>query len=220
MTEESSPQPIFHLDLHAWIESQQTAHGVRHDDFGQYHAYCTRRLSRLSHNKETKQYLVCSSKFATTSTTNKQQRSRHAYASRKDDTFANPPQHESVLWYLVVSAERSWAHANLIKRQHGKRQMVLRKLKRASGWANKLKNMASGCTDSVTYMECQAYANWMAANLALEQFDYSVRIGLLFCFSSKNSCNPFFSDTQNISVYTLFRLQVPNMQTQCPCVMN
>ena len=208
--EESSSlnkQPTFQLDLHAWIESQQTAHGVRHDDYGQYQAYCTRRLSRISHHPNAKQYLVCSSKYATatttttpsatttttsTTSTNKQQqqqRSRHAYRSRKNDTFANnnddsnnnsnnpnPPQHESVLWYLVVSAERCWAYANLIKRQRGRRQLVLRKLKKAKGWADKLRDMAScGSTDDITYLECQAYASWMTANLALEQFDYVVR---------------------------------------------
>ena len=62
------PIPTFQLDLHAWIESQQMAHGVRHDDYGQYQAYCTRRLSRISHHPDAKQYLVCSSKFATSTT--------------------------------------------------------------------------------------------------------------------------------------------------------
>jgi hypothetical protein len=181
MTEESKTETApFHLDLHAWIESQQTAHGVRHDDYAQYHAYCTRRLSRLSHHPDAKKYLVCSSKFATDKTTHKG-KGRHAFCSRQSDTFAKNEEtgelevpHSSILWYLVVLAERSWAHANLLQKKKKKRQTILRKLKKAQGWALKLVEMAKDHADDATYQECRAYASWMTANFALEKMDYQV----------------------------------------------
>ena len=100
-------QELFHLDIHAWVKRSQQSHGVRHDDFGQYHAYCTRRLSRLSHKPDdAKAYLVHSSKYAsslssssalaetsteTAATKPKKKKTaggRHAFCSRSHDTFA------------------------------------------------------------------------------------------------------------------------------------
>jgi signal recognition particle subunit SRP68 len=185
-------QDIFHLDIHAWIEAQQTSHGVRHDDYGQYHSYCTRRLARLSHNREAKPYLVHSSKYASsvpvpsgedaTSTANKKtskksSRGRHAFCSRSHDTFSKNNSHVphvNILWYLLVSAERSWAHANQIQKQHGKRQQVLKKLKRAKDWAHRLLEMATTSTDDSTIKECHAYVAWMSANYDMERMNYQV----------------------------------------------
>jgi signal recognition particle subunit SRP68 len=183
MTEETkAPTDPFQLDLHAWIETQQTGHGVRHDDYAQYHAYCTRRLSRLSHHPDAKKYLVCSSKFAQDKSTAKG-KGRHAFCSRQNDTFQKNPEtnqwevpHSSILWYLLVLSERSWAHACLLQKQKKKRQHVLRKLKKAQGWALQLVEMAKDHTDAVTFQECQAYASWMIANFALENLDYQVSI--------------------------------------------
>jgi hypothetical protein len=189
------PQPIFHLELHAWLEAQQTAHGVRHnDDYAQYHAYCTRRLKRLSHLKDAKKYLVCSSKFAVSDKSNTNNKGgggggggRHAYCSRQTDTFANNNdnndtattttvvQHVNVLWYLVVLCERAWAHANQLQKQGKRRTLVLGKLKKAQQWATLLLQMAKESTDEVTYQECQAYVSWMRANYALESLEYQVR---------------------------------------------
>mmetsp|Transcript_27559 Transcript_27559/g.67015 ORF Transcript_27559/g.67015 Transcript_27559/m.67015 type:complete len:610 (+) Transcript_27559:103-1932(+) len=181
MTEESqsrSATPNFQLNIHEWIESQQSAHGVRHDDYAQYHGYCTRRLSRLSHHPDVKKYLVCSSKFASDKSAAKG-RGRHAYCSRQNDTFAIDEAtgkvevpHSSILWYLVVLAERSWAHANMLQKQKKKRQNVLRKLKKATLWAQRLEEISKDCTDDLTQQECQAYASWMVANLALEKMEY------------------------------------------------
>lgn len=188
------PQEIFHLDLHAWIEAQQTSHGVRHDDYAQYHGYCTRRLSRISHLPDAKKFLVSSSKYATTTNSTSASTSgkgkgggggRHAFCSRHVDTLSvdNVDQthvpHINILWYLLVLSERSWAHANqLSKDNKGKkkrRQQVLKKLKRATEWANRLLTKAQVSCDASTIQECQAYASWMAANCALEQLDYAVR---------------------------------------------
>lgn len=180
--------PSFQLNIHEWIEGQQSAHGVRHDDFAQYHGYCTRRLSRLSHHPDVKKYLVCSAKYAADKSSSKG-RGRHAYCSRQNDTFAKNEEtgkvevpHSSILWYLLVSAERSWAHANMLQKQKKKRQNVLRKLKKARLWANKLEEIAKDCTDDLTQQECRAYASWMVANLSLEKMEYQVRGQKYTCY--------------------------------------
>ena len=167
------PQEIFHLEVHAWIEAQQTSHGVRHDDYAQYHGYCTRRLSRLSHLKDAKKHLVASSKFAPA----KAKGGRHAFCSRYADTLsadtAHVP-HENVLWYLLVLSERSWAHANQLSKAKKRRQQVLAKLKRATKWAQLLLQKAQVAGDASTIQECRAYAHWMGGNYALEQYNYAV----------------------------------------------
>jgi hypothetical protein len=193
---------MFHLDIHAWIEAQQTAHGVRHDDYAQYHGYCTRRLVRLSHEKEAKQYLVHSSKYASpiltsqgeadqdqnkTSRKKKSAGSRHAFCSRSHDTMALttkddqgnsipvPVPHINILWYILVSAERSWAHSNKLQKSGtAKRQQVMKKLKRATDWAQLLLKKAKASADASTVKECQAYCSWMSANLALERMNFLV----------------------------------------------
>jgi RNA-binding signal recognition particle 68 len=154
--------PTFHLDIHAWMDSQQTSHGVRHGDYAQYHAYCTRRLSRLSHKpSDAKPHLVHSAKYATAwlaspgaathnnaTATKSRGAPRHAYCGRSHDTFApaattkgdddggeseseSPAAagvgaaatpfyrvpHVNILWYLLVSAERSWAHARELQQE-------------------------------------------------------------------------------------------------------
>lgn len=226
-----SEQEIFHLDIHAWIDSQQTAHGVRHDDYAQYHAYCTRRLKRLSHHPDAKKYLICSNKYgpsSSNSTSNnanasspkkgssKRNASRHAYCSRQVDTFGKQIKndedaaaaedaqegevataelkvsvpHVNILWYLIVSSERCWAHAHELQKSNtSKRSRVVSKFKRAKQWAEQLCNMvtasqsessssssSSPIVDETTLKECQAYASWMKANCALESYQYEVRI--------------------------------------------
>jgi hypothetical protein len=203
----SADPNMFHLDIHAWIESQQTSHGVRHDDYAQYHGYCTRRLIRLSHEKEAKQYLVHSTKYASpllaspidadqdqnkTSRKKKSSGTRHAFSSRSHDTLALttedeegnsvqvPVPHINILWYILVNAERSWAHSNKLQKSGtAKRQQVLKKLKRASEWAELLLEKAKLSADVSTIKECEAYHSWMSANLALERMKYQVHCTFL-----------------------------------------
>lgn len=166
------PQEIFQLDLHSWITAQQTLHGVRHDDYAQYHGYCTRRLHRLSHLPDAKKHLVCSSKYAA----NKAPR-RHAYCSRIEDTLAAEyVPHENILWYLLVLSERAWAQSKELAKQGKRRQQILAKLKRAVKWAVLLLQKAQVACDSSTQEECRTYVAWMKANYALEQLDYQVSV--------------------------------------------
>ena len=193
-------EPLFHMDLHSWLDAQQNSHGVRHDDYAQYHAYCTRRLSRLSHKpKEARAYLVHSGKYATPNPDKpKTPGGRHAFCGRTHDTLALtkeveeennggegeptkktvsvPVPHVNILWHLLVSSERSWGHANELRKKGGsnKRQAVLKKLKRANQWATILVEKAKCSADAETQTECEAYHAWMSANYAMEQMKYQV----------------------------------------------
>lgn len=222
------PVVVYHMDVHSWMETQQTSHGVRHDDYAQYHAYCTRRMARLARKpSDAKQYLIHSGKYAPlpsgTGGKPKGGAHRHAFCSRSQDTFgrggkgdadagntsnegspeASPrvAPHVNVLWYLLVSAERAWAHANELQRARNSRtgggkaaaaagkegggnnnnnnnnrrhQPVLRKLRRAHEWATLLLDMAEASADRSTQLECHAYRSWTAANYALEKMEYQV----------------------------------------------
>ena len=155
-----------------------------------------------------------SSTTTTTTKSTKSKTSRHAFCSRSHDTFALtqevvvveeeekedgedstttttvvvpvPVPHENILWHLLVSAERSWAHANELSKlkttsnNNNKsnigRQPVLKKLKRANKWSTLLVEKAKTSADDETQRECEAYAAWMSANYALEKMDYQVCI--------------------------------------------
>mmetsp|Transcript_41145 Transcript_41145/g.63392 ORF Transcript_41145/g.63392 Transcript_41145/m.63392 type:complete len:612 (+) Transcript_41145:140-1975(+) len=200
MTDEMETTPAvdnkgpFHLELHAWIESQQTSHGVRHEDYAQYQKYCTNRLKRLSHHPDVKRYLVCSSKYAAKATSTpggNKSRPRHAYASRKtelleafagDNDASEGVPHENILWYFLVLSERAWACAKGRRHQttqaegSTKRTQVLKKYKKARDWAQILVDVAKGSTDDATPQECEAYLAWMKGNYALEKLDYASAI--------------------------------------------
>jgi signal recognition particle subunit SRP68 len=173
----------FSIGIHAWIETAQTSHGVRHEDFGQYHGYCTRRLARLRHNPDVKKDLLHSSKYAksnaksnthtSTSTVSHKGRPRHAYCARDDTAAMQVVPHSHFLWVMLVSAERAWAQASEIKKG-GSRQHAIRRLHKAQQLATRLEASAKINCDAVTYKECQAYTGWMKGNWALEKGHYKV----------------------------------------------
>mmetsp|Transcript_19413 Transcript_19413/g.54909 ORF Transcript_19413/g.54909 Transcript_19413/m.54909 type:complete len:213 (-) Transcript_19413:322-960(-) len=140
----AEPQHL-HLRLHAWLDLAQTSHGVRHDDYKQYHGYCTRRLSRLRHSDPSmKRYMLHSSKYQGKSAAaagggamkssassggggksksgGGQQRNQHAYCpineQHTQEIQGQPLQQEQLLWILLVQAERAWAQACELKQEH------------------------------------------------------------------------------------------------------
>ncbi len=139
-------QRVLSLPVHQWLETAQQSHGIAHHDYSQYHAYCTRRLSRIRHAKEVRKDLVHSSTYVSGSAGGgggKQTR-RHAYVPRnivpalpitaitsdeqdgndKDSAGTTAPAvlpkelHENVLWVLLVGAERAWAHAGELRARY------------------------------------------------------------------------------------------------------
>lgn len=239
----------FHMDIHKWIAQ----HAPQHDDYAQYHVYCTKKLHRLAHQKDAKKYLVHSNKFVTVKVATEGgvggggagggKPKRHAFCSRRGDTFsavdkartndesgtgAQPHDaegettnqetslavavpHVNILWYLLVNAERSWANANEVQKSKGKRQTVLKKLKRAKDWADQLRVMAEEeqhhqqpkVVDPSTMKEIEAYCAWTTANFAMEKADYLVRrndhlalyCSLLFGISNRGLCKTSILNT-------------------------
>lgn len=171
------------IPLHSNIESMQSAHGLRHDDFKQYHEYCTRRLTRIRHNSEVRKDLVHSAVYVAGEKT-----SRHAYCPRDLPDIVN---HENFLLVILVDAERAWAHSCELKallndqlpKNHEKakaapgklRQHSLRRLRRAKQLASRLEELCEHYGDQSTQEEAKAYASWMRGNLALEVNEWKVR---------------------------------------------
>ena len=176
------------ISIHALVDEMQTAHGLRHDDFKGYHAYCTRRLSRLRHHQAVKKDLVSSGAYVSG-----EKKRRNAYCKRElpSDTVL----HQDILLSIIVDAERAWAHFNELKalirtpptdKSHEKyrsgpgkiRQHCLRKLRRAKQLATQLEELCSRFADAETQEEAKAYASWITANFGLEKGDWKVCDGI------------------------------------------
>jgi len=171
--------------VHSSIESMHNAHGLRHDDHKQYHEYCTRRLSRLRHNREVRKELVHSGTYVAGEKTR-----RHAYCSRDLPEDVN---HENILFVVLVDAERAWAHSSELRalvheqlpKNHEKakaapgkiRQHALRRLRRAKQLAIRFEELCEQFGDETTQEEAKAYASWMRGNYALEVSDWKTACG-------------------------------------------
>ena len=188
--EESSPlRETLFLPVHAVIDANQAAHGLRHDDYKQYHAYCTRRLSRLRHAQPVRRELVHSAAYAPG-----EKMKRHAYCPREQRTNS-----ENALWAVAIGAERAWAHSRELRAlvpsssststsksalaaEHEKsrsypgkiRQHALRRLRRAKQLATQFQELCERVCDERTILEAKAYGGWMRGNWALEVGDWKV----------------------------------------------
>jgi hypothetical protein len=182
--EQQQPQEMFRMGVHEWVETQQVAHGVRHDDYKQYHSYCTRRLSKLRHHPSVKKELVHSTKFqaASSGSSSNKGRPRHAFCSLSEDIYNTTTStigHANFLWVLLVSVECAWELQKAPSKTN--RSHFIRRLNKAQQFATQLEDVAKETTDPTTYQECQAYAGWMKGNWALEKGDYKVRANAYCC---------------------------------------
>jgi signal recognition particle subunit SRP68 len=161
---------------------------MRHDDYKQYHSYCTRRLSRLRHAHPVRRDLVHSAAYVSG-----EKKKRNAYCSREQVSNS-----ENALWVILVGAERAWAHSCELKAlmkstsaagntvvlaaEHEKsrsspgkiRQHALRRLKRAKQLATQFRDLCEQVCDERTILEAKAYAGWMRGNWSLEVGDWKV----------------------------------------------
>lgn len=179
-----APQEKFSLPVHAVIDANQASHGLRHDDYKQYHAFCTRRLSRLRHAQPVRRDLVHSAAYVSG-----EKMKRNAYCPREQTTNS-----ENALWVVLVGAERAWAHSCELKAlmatsgksslsaEHEKsrsspgkiRQHSLRRLRRAKQLATQFQQHCEQVCDERTILEAKAYAGWMGGNYSLEVGDWKV----------------------------------------------
>mmetsp|Transcript_26092 Transcript_26092/g.38598 ORF Transcript_26092/g.38598 Transcript_26092/m.38598 type:complete len:544 (-) Transcript_26092:104-1735(-) len=171
------------IPVHATIDGMHGAHGLRHDDFKQYHMYCTRRVSRLRHHNMVRKDLVHSAAYVPGEKTK-----RNAFCVR--DVPDENVNHENFLLVVLVDAERAWAHSNELKallhehlpksHQRSKstasnlRKHALRRLRRAKQLAVEFKDLCEKFSDEGTKQEACAYAAWMSGNLALEVNEWKV----------------------------------------------
>lgn len=171
------------IPVHVTLDSMHGSHGLRHDDFKQYHMYCTRRLSRLRHHNSVRKDLVHSAAYVAGEKTK-----RNAFCAR-DIPDANVD-HENFLLVLLVDTERAWAHSNELKallheqlpksHQRSKstpsklRKHAVRRLRRAKQLSIEFKDLCEKFADDTTRREACAYAAWMSGNLALEVNEWKV----------------------------------------------
>lgn len=230
----------FRIAVHSWIEAQQTLHGVRHEDYKQYQAYCSRRLSRLRHQPSVKKELVHSTKYVS----NTKGRPRHAYCARKadkasydldeknevgndqdgdeeEDAPMTDVPHENFLWVLLVSAERAWAHACSLQRSTKRnRSYILRRLAKAQQFATRLEACAKINADETTYKECQAYTGWMKGSWALEKGEFKVRNCRTICIFLHETPHCKAASSILLPQFCNDRQQAWSLQRQLPYVIN
>jgi signal recognition particle subunit SRP68 len=161
----AEPEEIFSLQLFQTLDQAQSAHGILHQDFAQYHHYLSQRLSRVRHAVAVKSVLVHNHKYAEGVSGR-----RHAYCSRDESPVVVA--HENVIWNLFYQAERAWTHACQLQSQTAAKKNqhthVQRRLNKAVKFAVQLQDLAARCCDEQTVQECRSYAAWMKANCALE----------------------------------------------------
>lgn len=187
-------QEIFSLTIFETLDKSQNTHGVMHEDYHQYHQFCTNRLFRLRHAKPVRSDLVHNSKYVVG-----EKKKRNAYCSRistkqppkgddnndnndKEEVVEAPPAiigHENHLWVPLYQAERSWAQACEVqkqKRANKTQQLVLRKLRKALKFVATLQELASRTCDETTQQEIDSYAGWMKGNYSLQKQDYTAAL--------------------------------------------
>jgi len=152
------------------IEQAQSNHGIPHQDYAQYHKYCTSKLERLRRLKEVRQHLVQNPKYV--DGTGKQKKNAFCKRTLRGDEDKLVTRHENVFWSALFQAERSWAHACELQGSSGHSQ-VRRKLNKAQQWAQQLVSVANElkCSET-TVLETQSYAAWMKGNACLEKKDF------------------------------------------------
>ena len=192
-TEDGKPeeQEIFSLRIFETLDRTQNMHGVMHEDYHQYHQYCTNRLYRLRHAKPVRRDLVHSSKYVEGVTMR-----RNAFCPRKNNKKTNKDGeekeegvdkatevtvigHENHLWLPLYQAERTWAQACEVqkqKRAHKTQQLVLRKLRKSVKFAAELEELSQRCCDEQTQQEIKSYVGWMKGNYALQKQDYATAL--------------------------------------------
>lgn len=192
--DEQVPILVLKQGVFQHLEQAQSNHGIPHQDYAQYHQYCTQRLARLRRIREVRTKLVHNAKFVEGVSGR-----RNAYCPRKlflegttatgsvsgDEVDGPPPlkepvlQHENLLWNVLFQAERAWAHGCLLtaeqqqqprKSKHGH---IQRRLNKAAHWADTVVEMARALNcHPTTIREAQSYAAWMNGNAALERKDH------------------------------------------------
>ncbi|CEG38668.1 signal recognition particle 68 kda protein [Plasmopara halstedii] len=164
--EASAPSPeVLTVPILETVKAAQLQNGLRHRDFQRYRQYCTRRLRRIRK----------STKF--THGKGKQ------YMNKKVDIETAT---ENRLLYLpLYNAERAWGYAmqlkeddNLDKSENGEdansriKFHLNGRLRKAAEWSQRLAEICAVRADVRTSLEAEAYAAYMAGNLAFHREEH------------------------------------------------
>lgn len=174
----SSEEPkLCPLRVYKVLEEAQNSYGVPHQDYRNYQAYCTKRLSRIRHHETTKSILVHSSKYVEIGSGSGKR--RHGFCPRNETSPEFSPDNVDVYWNLLFQAERAWAQACGYQKAQKSHKFVQRRLNKAAKWAKafsdlveKTRSSSTDDDDVVAVHEARSYADWMAGNAALEHKDY------------------------------------------------
>lgn len=118
--------------LHSEFSSAQASHGISQDDYAQYAAYCTRRLTRLRHGKAVKKELLHCRMYKNALSTRRVQaeggatpataakegsKARHAYRAIDLSNLPSETLESHVNYFLepLYCSERCWAASKAIK---------------------------------------------------------------------------------------------------------
>lgn len=140
----AAERPIFSIRVLQLIQTAQSQHGIRHNDYDRYRQYCSRRLRRLYKG----------TKFL---------HGKGRYVKKKLEVpMVTEERH---LYIPLINAERAWSYSMIIKNAEEpsgrKRQHAVARLAKAVVWARELARLASETCDAVTVVEAEAYAAWM-----------------------------------------------------------
>lgn len=151
------------------VKAAQLQNGLRHRDFQRYRQYCARRLRRIRK----------SAKF--THGKGKQ------FVNKKVD--AETATENRLLYLALYNAERAWGYAmqlkeddNLDKSENGDdansriKFHLNGRLRKAAEWSQRLAEICAVRADARTSLEAEAYAAYMAGNLAFHREEHVVAL--------------------------------------------
>lgn len=112
--------------LHSELSATHASHGVSHEDYDQYSAYCTRRLSRLRHGKPVKRELLHCRQYKNSLSTKLDEngkdtlstsKAKHAYRAIDMNNIPSDvlSTHDNYFMEPLYCAERCWAQSMSVK---------------------------------------------------------------------------------------------------------
>ena len=145
----------FSLSVFATLRDAQTQQGLKHADYVRYSGYCTRRLRRLY----------------------KSMGHKHGKGKYEGRELAAEDVKEARHFLIpLMCAERCWAQALEIKKEientkkwrSHRRQHMVKKLRRATKWADELVRLCAARATTRTAMEAEAYASFLKGTQLME----------------------------------------------------
>ncbi|RLN72884.1 hypothetical protein BBJ28_00020683 [Nothophytophthora sp. Chile5] len=160
---------VFSIPILETVKAAQLQNGLRHRDFQRYRQYCTRRLRRIRK----------SVKFT-------HGKGKQFVNKKVDAETSSEARH---LYLPLYNAERAWSYAmqlkeddNLEKSENGEdansriKFHLNGRLRKAADWSQRLVAICAAKADARTGLEAEAYAAFMAGNLAFHREEHAAAL--------------------------------------------